>query len=139
MKQEIKGVGILPQATKERVFYSRKSFFTRNGLSFFKTSERFEDCFLTPKRHNTSMGKKTLFIVSTTLLVTTLRMAFWALPGLPDLERNILKRLANHASKESFDGSLHIHKAILDRHFKLHIEGITGRLKTRQGSLFHWE
>ena len=81
------------------------------------------------------MGKKTLSIVFLTLLATTLGMAFWALPKLPDLERNILEQLANRASRQYFDDSLRIHKATLDRHFKLHIERITGRLKTRQGSV----
>lgn len=79
------------------------------------------------------MLKKTLSIALLTCFVAILGLAFWALPRLPELERSLLERLANRSSKEYFDGSLRIHKAALDRHLKIRIEGITGQLKTRQG------
>jgi hypothetical protein len=79
------------------------------------------------------MIKKTLFITGLVLLLSVLGLTLWALPRLPELERDLIQQLANGASKESFDGSLRIEKVFLDRHFKIRIEGITGQLQTRQG------
>lgn len=78
------------------------------------------------------MHKKTLFPLMV-LLMTVLGLTFWALPCLPGLERNVLERLANGASKEYFGGSLHIENVVIDRQFKIHLAGITGKLHTRQG------
>jgi len=65
-----------------------------------------------------------LLIISGTIL--------WVYPRLPDWERALLEDLANHSSKEYFNGSLRIEKVSLDRHFKIRLTGITGNFKTRQ-------
>ena len=79
------------------------------------------------------MVKKTLSTLLAALLVAALALLLWAFPRLPELERKVLEQLANQASKAYFDGSLRIHKAALDRNLKIRLEGITGKLKTRQG------
>jgi len=78
------------------------------------------------------MRKKTLFPLMV-LLMAVLGSALWAIPRLPGLERNVLERLANGASKEYFEGSLHIEKVVIDRQLKIRLDGITGKLHTRQG------
>jgi hypothetical protein len=62
-----------------------------------------------------------------------LTLALWVLPRIPGLERDLLERLANRATQEYFAGSVRIEKVSLDRHFKVHLTGITGKLQTRQG------
>lgn len=66
------------------------------------------------------------------LLLVILGLILWILPHLPRLERDLLQHLANRSAKEYFDGSLHLEKVSLDRQFKIHLTGITGKLKTRQ-------
>jgi hypothetical protein len=77
------------------------------------------------------MKKRILF----TLLpvVTILGLTLWILPQLPGLERDLVEKIANNSSNESFAGSLRIGKVSLDRHFRVRIAEITGQLQTRQG------
>jgi hypothetical protein len=49
------------------------------------------------------------------------------------MERDLLERLANRSAKEYFEGSLRVEKVSLDRHFKIRLTGITGKLQTRHG------
>jgi len=76
-------------------------------------------------------NKKTLIILFILFLVIGTSI-LWVLPRLPGLERDLVERLANNASKEYFADSVRIEKVSLDRHFKIHLTGITGKLKTRQ-------
>ena len=77
------------------------------------------------------MKKRTLF-TSLIFLLAILGLVLWVLPRLPGLERNLLERLANRSAKEYFADSLRIEKVSWDRHFKIHLTGIIGKLKTRQ-------
>jgi len=77
------------------------------------------------------MKKKNLFTLF--LTAALLALAFWAIPRTPELGRDLLERLANRAAREYFAGSVRIEKVSLDRHFRLHLNGITGKLQTRQG------
>ncbi|MFA7255287.1 MAG: hypothetical protein WC133_04220 [Candidatus Omnitrophota bacterium] len=79
------------------------------------------------------MKKKTLFVLL--LAAALLGLALWGLPRLPELERNLAERLANNSAKDYFAGSLQIEKVSLDHHFKIHLTGITGKLKTRQNPI----
>ena len=77
------------------------------------------------------MKKRTLFI--SLLAISILGMVLWSLPRLPGLERDLVERLANRSAQELFAGSIRIEKVSLDRHFKIRLSGITGKLQTRQG------
>ncbi|MFH0985940.1 MAG: hypothetical protein V1882_10495 [Candidatus Omnitrophota bacterium] len=74
--------------------------------------------------------KSALFVLITVLVL--LGAALWLLPRLPGLERDLLERLANQATREFFSDSVRIEKVSLDRHLKIHFEKITGKMKTRQ-------
>ncbi len=67
------------------------------------------------------------------LIVALLALALWVSPRIPGLEKDILEQLFNRSTKEYFNGSIRIEKVSLDRHFRIHLAGITGKLKTRQG------
>jgi hypothetical protein len=73
-----------------------------------------------------------LLFIALVFLLATLGLVLWGFPQLPGLERNLLEKLANQSTKEYFDNSLRIEKVSLDRHFKVHLTGITAKLKTRQ-------
>jgi len=74
------------------------------------------------------MIKKVLLFLILTLTVTVLALTLWAIPRLPEIAGN----LANRAAKEYFDESIKIEKASFTRDLKIHLEGITGKLKTRK-------
>ena len=78
------------------------------------------------------MKKKFLF-TPLIFLLAILGLVLWTLPRLPEMERDLLQKLANRSAKEYFADSLQIAKVSLDRHFKVRLTGITGKLKTRQG------
>lgn len=80
------------------------------------------------------MKKKYLLFVSSIFLLSVLGLALWSLPRLPEFERALTERLMNDSVREHFDGSLRVEKVSFDRHLKIRITGITGSLKTRQGS-----
>ena len=67
------------------------------------------------------------------LAAALLGLILWILPRLPGLERDLLQRLANRSAKEYFADSIQIKKVYLDRHFKIHLTGVTGKLQTRHG------
>jgi len=77
------------------------------------------------------MKKRTVF----TLLpaAALLGLALGVVPRLPGMERDLLEQLANRSAKEYFAGSLRVEKVYLDRHLKIHLMGITGKLQARQG------
>jgi hypothetical protein len=77
------------------------------------------------------MKQKVFFVLLLVLLI--LGTTLWAVPHLPGLERDLVEHLANRSAKEYFDNSLRIEKVSLDRHFKIRLAGITGKLKTRKG------
>jgi hypothetical protein len=79
------------------------------------------------------MKKKRIFFTSFIFLVAILGLVLWALPRLPDMERDLLQKFANRSAKEYFADSLRIEKVSLDRRFKIQLTGITGKLQTRQG------
>lgn len=79
------------------------------------------------------MKNKNFLFISLIFLLAILGLVLWILPRLPELERDLVERLANRSSKEYFADSLKIKKVSLDHHFKIHLTGITGKLKTRQG------
>ncbi len=72
-----------------------------------------------------------LFILIPAALL--LGLVLWGLPRLPEWERDLLETLANHSAKEYFSDSIRIEKVSLDRHLKIRLSGITGKLQTRQG------
>jgi len=67
------------------------------------------------------------------LSVTLSGLAFWLIPRLPEIERDLLEQLANRSAKEYFAGSIRIERVSLDRHFMIRLTGITAKLQTRQG------
>ncbi len=67
------------------------------------------------------------------IILIILGFSLWVMPRLPGMERDLLEQAVNHYTQEYFAGSIHIEKVTLDRHGKIRIEGITGRLQTRQG------
>ncbi|MBI4711622.1 MAG: hypothetical protein HY767_04085 [Candidatus Omnitrophica bacterium] len=79
------------------------------------------------------MKRRSFLFVLLGVLLTILGLVLWILPRLPGWERDLVERLANRTSHEYFDDSLRVKKVSLDRYFKIHLEGITGQLKTRQG------
>ena len=79
------------------------------------------------------MKKKTFLFASLVFLLTLLGLALWVLPRLPDMERDLVQQLANRSAKEYFANSIRIEKVSLDRHLKIRLTGITGKLQTRQG------
>jgi len=79
------------------------------------------------------MIKKTSRALFLIFALAVLGLTLWTVPRLPELERNVLERLANSSTKEFFAGSLRIEKVSLDRHLKIRLSGITGKLQTRQG------
>ena len=81
------------------------------------------------------MKKKNLLFISVIFLLAALGLALWAIPRLPEFQQALAERIMNDSAREHFDGSLRVEKVAFDRHFKLHIAGISGNLKTRQGSV----
>ncbi len=82
------------------------------------------------------MKKRRLFLfISLTFLWAILGLALWGLPRLPGLERDLLQRLANRSAKEYFADSIRIEKVFLDSHLKIHLTGITGKLKNRKSPI----
>lgn len=79
------------------------------------------------------MIRKIILVLFLSVIIATLGLSLWALPRLPELERSVAEHFANQAGKEYFEGSLHIDRVTLDRHLVIRIEGIRGKLKTRQG------
>ena len=77
-----------------------------------------------------SMKKSALFVLIPAIAL--LGAVLWLLPRAPKLERDLLERLANQATREFFSDSVRIEKVSLDRHLKIHFGKITGKLKTRQ-------
>jgi len=77
------------------------------------------------------MKRRTFFTLL--LAAVLLGLVLWGLPRLPGLERDLFERLANRSAKEYFEGSLRVEKVSLDRHFKIRLTGITGKLQTRHG------
>jgi hypothetical protein len=77
------------------------------------------------------MKKRTFFTLF--FAAALLALILWVLPRLPGLERDLLEQLANRSTKEYFAGSIRIEKVSLDRHFRIRLTGITGKLQTRQG------
>ncbi|MFH1800151.1 MAG: hypothetical protein ABH891_04810 [Candidatus Omnitrophota bacterium] len=77
------------------------------------------------------MKKRTFFTLF--LVMVLLALVFWALPHIPGLEKDLFEQLANRSIKEYFNDSIRIEKVSLDRHFRIHLIGITGKLQTRQG------
>ncbi|MFA5168048.1 MAG: hypothetical protein WC530_05910 [Candidatus Omnitrophota bacterium] len=77
------------------------------------------------------MKRRTFFTLL--LAAVLLGLVLWGLPRLPGMERDLLERLANRSAKEYFEGSLRVEKVSLDRHFKIRLTGITGKLQTRHG------
>ena len=79
------------------------------------------------------MKKRNFFLfISLTFLLTTLGLVLWVLPRHPELGRDLLEQFANRSATEYFAGSLRIKKVSWDHHFKIHLTGITAKLKTRQ-------
>lgn len=78
------------------------------------------------------MKKKIFLFIFLLFLVAILELVLWGVPRLPALERDLLQQLANRSAREFFNDSLRIEKVSLDRRFRIHLTGITGKLKTRQ-------
>jgi hypothetical protein len=79
------------------------------------------------------VNKKSLFLLLfIVFFAAILVLALWLIPRLPGIERDVLERLMNRSAQEYFEGSVHVEKVAVDRHFKIHLTGITGKLKTRQ-------
>jgi hypothetical protein len=81
------------------------------------------------------MMKKTVFsfLLWTILVLSLSGLALWVIPRLPELERDFLERQLNRSAKEYFDGSLHIDEVALNRHLKVRLTHLTGKLQARQG------
>lgn len=79
------------------------------------------------------MKKKHFLFASIIFLLSILGLTLWILPRLPELERDIVERLANRSAQEYFADSIHVEKIALDRHLKIRLTGITGKLQTRRG------
>lgn len=79
------------------------------------------------------MGKKAFLIIAIILFVLILGLVLGLLPRLPALERASIEKLVNRSTQEYFANSVRIEKVSLDRHFKIRLTGITGKLQTRQG------
>jgi hypothetical protein len=84
-------------------------------------------------RGETVVKKNALPLLTMFAFLAILGLALWTLPRLPELERSLVEKLANSSAKEYFAGSIHIEKVSLDRHLKIRLSGITGKLQTRQG------
>lgn len=79
------------------------------------------------------MPKKTRLLLFIILFVSLPGLILSFLPRLPSLERDLVESLANRSSKEYFADSVRIEKVSLDRHLRIRLAGISGKLQTRQG------
>lgn len=70
----------------------------------------------------------------TALLVGTAALVLFFVKA-PALERVLVERLLNSASQDLFHGSLQIQKAGLDRRLRIHLEGLSGNLRSRGGEV----
>jgi len=80
------------------------------------------------------MRKKNLWLrVWAFIFLAMLGLALWAIPRLPELERSFLEQQLNRSAQEYFAGSLRIDNVVLNRHLKVRLGFLTGKLQTRQG------
>jgi hypothetical protein len=65
--------------------------------------------------------------------LAALGLALWVTPRLPELERSFLEQQLNRSAKEYFAGSVRLDEVALNRHWKVRLTRVTGKLQARQG------
>ncbi len=73
------------------------------------------------------------FYVFLLFMVLPASALLWALPRVPEWERQLMEWGANQAADEFFQGSIRLEKAGVNRHMRLTIENIRAELKTQEG------